>query len=213
MNDVKAFETHFSAPLAEIRARIIECIAELDEHVQRHEKSKNILTSCVVNQSFDCNECTAWRQSLVSQTDEVHFLLEIPIVKNHAHRDQVSLGQWVLEEIARGSADSVTETGSRNVLLRDRFDGRQIEGNALTVRMLLCTFDTEQAGCATYVAQSLISRKVELRREGFEVNPGKPGHCAHELCEPVSRRLPSLVNTSNSTAVRRTLEDQKAKAV
>ena len=105
-------------------------------------------------------------------------------MKNHAHRDQVSLGQWVLEEIARGSADSVTETGSRNVLLRDRFDGRQIEGNALKVRMLLCTFDTEQAGCATYVAQSLISRKVELRREGFEVNPGKPGHCAHELFEP-----------------------------
>src|SRR5438045_7292391 len=30
---------------------------------------------------------------------------------------------------------------------------------------------------------------------------------------PVTRRLPSLVNSSNSTAVRRTLEDQKANAV
>src|SRR5258705_8252991 len=30
---------------------------------------------------------------------------------------------------------------------------------------------------------------------------------------PVTRRWPSRVNTSNSTAVRRTLDDQKAKAV
>ena len=52
------------------------------------------------------------------------------------------------------------------------------------MRMLFGAFDTEQAGRAADVTQSLISRKVELRREGFEVNPGKPGHCAHELFEP-----------------------------
>src|SRR5215469_16947070 len=53
MKDVTAFETNFAAPVAEIRPRIVEGITEFDEHVQRHEKSEDILTTGVVNQGLD----------------------------------------------------------------------------------------------------------------------------------------------------------------
>jgi hypothetical protein len=34
-------------------------------------------------------------------TDEVHLLLEVPVVKNHPHRDHVRCGQRIVEEVQR----------------------------------------------------------------------------------------------------------------
>jgi hypothetical protein len=36
MNNVKALEACFAAPFTEIRPRIVECVTELNKHVQRH---------------------------------------------------------------------------------------------------------------------------------------------------------------------------------
>src|SRR5689334_22667007 len=47
VDDFKALETGFAAPLPKIRAGIIERIAELDEHVQRHEQSLHVLAARV----------------------------------------------------------------------------------------------------------------------------------------------------------------------
>src|ERR1019366_5239300 len=43
MNNIKAFEANFRAPLAEIRPGIVKRIAEFDEHVQRHEQAEDVL--------------------------------------------------------------------------------------------------------------------------------------------------------------------------
>ena len=75
MDDFKAFEANFAAPLAEVRAGIVERVTELDEHVQRHEQALNILAPRVVNQRFDGHERAAGRQGVVGRADEVHLFL------------------------------------------------------------------------------------------------------------------------------------------
>jgi len=52
MNHLEAFEANLLGPLAKIRPRIVERIAEFDEHVQRHEQTENVFTPRVVNQGF-----------------------------------------------------------------------------------------------------------------------------------------------------------------
>ncbi len=65
------------------------------------------------------------------------------------------MGSGSLKKSPRGRADAVAQPGGRDVLSRDRFYGRQIEGNALKMRMLLGDFDAKQAGRAADVAKSL----------------------------------------------------------
>ena len=66
-----------------------------------------------------------------------------------------ALGKRVLKEIAGGCADAIAQPGGRDVPSRDRFYRRQIERNALQIRMRLGDFDAEQAGRAADVAKCL----------------------------------------------------------
>jgi hypothetical protein len=51
MNSLKAPEANFPTPLPKIRPRIVERIAEFDEHVQRHEQTEDVLAASIVNQA------------------------------------------------------------------------------------------------------------------------------------------------------------------
>src|SRR5438045_1490747 len=164
MNNVKASEANFPTPLPEIRPRIVERIAEFDEHVQRHEQTEDVLSAGIVNQGFDGNQRAARRQGIVGRADKVHLLFQVPVVKDHAHRYELRLGQRILKKIARGCTDAVTEPGDRDVFARNWLHGRQIEGSAVKMRMSLRGFNAEQAGRSADVAEGLEVRKVELRR-------------------------------------------------
>jgi hypothetical protein len=76
---------------------------------------------------------------------KVHLLFQVPVVKNHAHREEIRLVQWVLKEI----------TGGRNVVARDRFYGRQIKRNAMKMRVHSGDFHAKQASRAADVAKRL----------------------------------------------------------
>jgi hypothetical protein len=89
MHHLEAPEANLSAPAAEVGTAIIERVAEFDEHVQGHEQTEDVLATSIVNQGFNGNERPAGRKSVVRQADEMHFLFEIPVVENHAHRDDV----------------------------------------------------------------------------------------------------------------------------
>ena len=189
MDDLEAFEADFAAPFAEIRAGVIEGVAELDEHVQRHQQALDVLAPGVVDERFDGHERAAGRQRVVGGADEVHLLLQIPVVQNHAHRDDVGLGQRVFEKIAGRGADAVAQAGGGDVLLRDRLDRRQIEADAFEMRMSLRHFDAEQAGRAADVAERLESGEIKLFGERLEVDARKSGHRAHELLQPRQIRV------------------------
>ena len=192
VDDFEAFEADFAAPLAEVRAGIIEGVAEFDEHVQRHQQALDVLAAGVVNQRFDGHQRAAGRQGVVGRADEVHLLLQIPVVQNHAHRDDVGLGQRVFEEIAGRRADAILQPGGGDVFLRDRLDRRQIEADALEMRMSLRDFDAKQAGRAADVAERLEFREIKFVRERLEVDAREAGHRAHELFQPGQVRVEFL---------------------
>src|SRR5262245_3856885 len=119
MDDFEALETDLTAPFAEISSGVVEGFAEFDEHVERHQKSLDVLPAGVVDQRLDRHERAAGRQGVVGGTDEVHLLLQIPIVENHSHCDDVGLGKRVLKKISGRSNDSSSQTGGGDMFLRD----------------------------------------------------------------------------------------------
>ena len=189
MNDFEAFEADLAAPFAEVRTGVIKGVAEFDEHVERHQQALDVLAAGVVDERFDGHERAAGRQGVVGRADEVHLLLQIPVVQNHAHRDDVGLGQRVFEEITGRRADAVLQAGGGDVFFRDGFDGRQIEADALEMRMFLRDFNAQQAGRATDVAERLEFREIKFVRERLEVDSREAGHRAHELFQPGQIRV------------------------
>ena len=183
MDDLEAREARRAAPLAEVRARVVKGIAEFDEHVQRHEQAEDILPPRVVDQRLDRDQRAADGQRIVSGADELFLFLQIPVVEDHPHRDQVGFRQRVLEKVAARGGDALAQSGGGDVLLRDRLHGREIKGRAAEMRMRFRGLNAEQPRRAADIAQCLERREVELRREGLEVDPRKSGHRTHELLE------------------------------
>jgi hypothetical protein len=178
-------EAGFAAPTIEIGAREIERLAELDEHVQRHHETKGVLAARIVDDVLNGNECAARGERAVGRLHQVHLLLEVPVVKDHPHRDDVRARQRIIEEIQRLGRDAVGETRGLDIARGDVRDGRQVRGDATHVRMRLCHRYGQQAIGAADVAQRLVTREIELLREGQEIAGGDPRHRLHELLEPL----------------------------
>ena len=162
MDDFEMFEADLATPLPEVRTGIIKGVAEFDKHIERHQQPLDVLAAGVVNQRFDGYQRAAGRQSLVRGADEVHLFLQIPVVQNHAHRDDVGLRQWVFEEITGRRADAVLQPDGGDVILRNGFDRWQVEAGAFEVRVFLRDFNAQQAGRAADVAERLEFRKSNL---------------------------------------------------
>ncbi len=180
-DDFKALEADFAAPFPKIRAGKIKGIPEFDEHVQRHEQALDVLAPRIVNERFDGHERATGRQRVVGGANEVHLLLQIPVVENHAHGDDVGLRQRVFEEIAGGCDDAVFQSGGGDVLLGDGFDFAEVERGTFQVRMSFSHFNGKQAGRAPDVAKRLEFRKVTFLGKRLEVDAREAGHRAHEL--------------------------------
>src|SRR6186997_2034588 len=65
VNDLEAPEAYLAAPFAEVRARIVERVSELDEHVERHQQALDVLAPRIVDERFDGYERAARRQSII----------------------------------------------------------------------------------------------------------------------------------------------------
>src|SRR5215472_1526109 len=144
MNHLEALEADLGAPEAEVGARIIEGVAEFDEHVERHQQTKNVLAAGIVNKRLEGDESAARRQRVISSANQLHLFFQVPVVKDHAHGDDVGLGQGVLEEIAGGGSDTVAEAGGGDVFLRDRLNRQEVEEDAKNVVIFLAPKDREQ---------------------------------------------------------------------
>src|SRR5206468_1859580 len=96
------------------------------------------------------------RQGVVGGANQLHLLLQIPVVENHSHRDEVGLGQWVLEEVTGGGANTFSQASHSDRLTGNRFNGRQVKGNALQVRVFPRGLDAEKTRGAAHVAKRLV---------------------------------------------------------
>ena len=90
----------------------------------------------------------------------------------------------IFEKVARGRGDPVAESSRGDMFLRNRFDRREVKGNALKMGMFPRRLNAEQASGSTYIANRIEARKIEFVRERFEVNPRKPRHRAEKLLKP-----------------------------
>ena len=64
MDDLEPLESRFPAPGLKVRARIIEGVAELDQHVERHQQPEKVLAPRVVDERLDRYKSAARLQSL-----------------------------------------------------------------------------------------------------------------------------------------------------
>src|SRR5207248_3442604 len=92
VNDFEVSEADFRAPPAKIRRGIVKGIAELNQHVQRHQQSEDVLATSIVNKGFDGYESAVGCQGIVGRANQMYLLLEIPVVENHTHGDDLRLG-------------------------------------------------------------------------------------------------------------------------
>ena len=91
MDDLDPCEAHLATPPAEVCAGIIKRVAEFDEHVERHQQPLHIFSTGIIDQCFDGHQRAARWQCVVGGSEQVHLFLQIPIVQNHAHCNDVCL--------------------------------------------------------------------------------------------------------------------------
>ena len=102
-------------PSGEIAAGEVERVTQLDEHAERHHQPEDVLAPGVVNEGFDDDESPAVRQRIIGGFDELLLSVEVPVVKDVAHRDDIGSRKRLGEEIAGGHANAVAKPRTRIV--------------------------------------------------------------------------------------------------
>ena len=75
-------EACFQRPAAKVGVGVVEATKSFDEHVQRHEQAKGILSPFVVDHALDGNQSATGRQCLVRFPDQVLLLRFVPVVQD-----------------------------------------------------------------------------------------------------------------------------------
>src|SRR5262249_3571847 len=113
----------------------------------------HVLPALVIDERFHGDKRTAGRKRIVGGPDKLRFSLQIPIMQNHSHRDDIGLREWVSKKIARGRFDALRQVGGGDVLPRDRLDRRQVKAHALETGMLPRYFYRKQSGGTANIAK------------------------------------------------------------
>src|SRR5262245_35137705 len=69
--DGEAAEAGVAAPALEVGSRVVERVAELDQHVERHEEPEEVLAPRVVDEMLDDDERATFRQRVIRCTNEL----------------------------------------------------------------------------------------------------------------------------------------------
>src|SRR6476646_9358633 len=109
-NDLKVAKAGLATPAGEVRTRVVESITEFDQHVERHEQAKCIIAAGIVDERLNNYKRPALGQRIIGFADKSLFLLKVPVVQDHPHRDDIRLGQWIDEEVTADGRDAVGQT-------------------------------------------------------------------------------------------------------
>src|SRR5215208_5442725 len=134
MNNLATGEPCLLAPLAELGAGKVKRIAKFDQHVQRHDETEGVLPALIVDYVLDGDQRAADWQRAVSLGDQHLLVLEIPVVKNHSHRDDVRFGKLVREKVDGLSDDPAAKITLLQPPFRDRLHNGKIARPALHMR-------------------------------------------------------------------------------
>jgi len=87
-------------PLLTIGSRVVETTGGFYQHVETHEEPERVLSSRIVDDRVVDDERSTVRQCLICTRDQRALLAEIPVMKDMAHDDDVSFGEWITEKVA-----------------------------------------------------------------------------------------------------------------
>ena len=100
MLDARTRESGILHPTPAVGARVIKPARQLNQHVQAHEQSESIGTALIINDGIIHDEGTAPRQRRIRLSDQLLFLIQIPVVQDMAHHQDVRAGQVIGEKVA-----------------------------------------------------------------------------------------------------------------
>src|SRR5437773_172660 len=131
----RAAESHRGHPRAAIRSRVIEPALRLDQHVQAHKKPESIPPPIVIDDRVEHDERPAVRKRLVRLRDEPPLFVEVPVVEDVSHDENIPLWERIREEVPRLEAKPLLQTERGNVLFEDGANAGQVVPNPGQVRM------------------------------------------------------------------------------
>src|SRR5262249_46068591 len=94
-----ATESNLPTPPVEVPTRKVKRVAKLDKHIERCHQTKGVAPSLVIDQGLDHDKSAALWQGVIRGSNELHLLLQIPIVQDHAHGNHVRFRQGITEEV------------------------------------------------------------------------------------------------------------------
>src|SRR4051794_4031715 len=101
-------EADLPAPPGEVAAGEVESVSELNQHVEGHHQPKGVLAPRVIDEVLDDDERASIGQGLVRRPDQVHLPVQVPVMEDQAHRDDVRPGNGIREEVTRRGRDPIT---------------------------------------------------------------------------------------------------------
>ena len=99
-------EAGFPAYGDALRACGIEGVSELHQHCQRHKQAEGVAAAGIVDQGFDHNEGTANGQRIIGLFRPDLFSLQVPVVQDQAHRNDIRLRERTGKGIAGDCMDA-----------------------------------------------------------------------------------------------------------
>src|SRR5215468_9413254 len=94
-----AMKSNLPTPPVEVPTRKVKRLAKLDKHIERRHQAKGVAPSLVIDQGLDHDKSAVLWQGVVRGSNELHLLLQIPIVQDHAHGNHVRFRQGITEEV------------------------------------------------------------------------------------------------------------------
>jgi len=118
-------------PSAVVGATEIAGVSELDEHVERHHQTEDVLATVVVDDVLDRDQRASGWQGLVGPANELELPVQVLVMQDHAHRDDFGLRQRIGEEVTRCDADPVSQSRRVDVAPCNGLDNGEVEAGAL----------------------------------------------------------------------------------
>src|SRR5687767_12559549 len=157
-------EAHLLHPPLAVRARIVEASWRLYEHVQAHEQPEGILRPVVIDDGLVDNQRAALGQRVMGFFEERQLLLDVPVVQDVPHDEDVRGGERIFEEVPSGEREAALETERFHIGLEHRADGRQVKLAAAQVRVRERYLDRDAALRAADINERLVLLPRELLR-------------------------------------------------
>src|SRR6516162_3327476 len=107
--DTSFSKTAFSHPSLAISARVAKSAGRFYQHVQTHEQAEDVFAAFVVDHGVVNDHCASAWDCLERFAEQCSLSIDIPIMQDMAHDDDVSLRQRVGKEVSRHKSHAVRQ--------------------------------------------------------------------------------------------------------